>query len=154
MKGALVIGLGNPLRGDDGAGHHVIAALLERRPHLRGLAVHQLTIDLAEDVATSAEVIFVDASVQTRSVKARRVELEHSLFTSHHLTPGTLLSAAESLYGARPPAWIVEVPAFALDHGDTLSPEAQIAVREATAEVEALLEGRASVEPPPRSEDD
>ena len=140
MRDALVIGFGNPLRGDDGAGHHVIAALLERRPELACLALHQLALDLAPDAAGSAKVIFVDAAVRVRSVTVRRIEAGDRGVASHHLAPEAVLSAAEVLYGARPPAWLVEVPAFALDHGDTLSPGTAAAVREAIAQVEALLD--------------
>ena len=140
MKSALVVGLGNPLRGDDGAAHHVIDSIEKKRPDVRCLALHQLTPDLAEDLAASERVIFIDASVRVKTVTARAITSEHSLFTSHHMTPEAVLSTAEELYGARTKAWLVEVPAFDLAHGDTLSAATESAVHEAITQVEALLE--------------
>ena len=134
-----MIGVGNPLRGDDGAAHHVIERLHERSPDLRCMAVHQLTLDLAADVAESALALFVDASVRVSAVTTRRIAPENKGITSHHVAPETVLSAAEALYGARPPAWLIEVPASALDHGYNLSTTTESAIEQAISEVEALL---------------
>ena len=60
----LVIGYGNPLRGDDGAGWKA-AELLAEDPRLAGavvLARHQLTPELADDVSRASLVVLVDAS--------------------------------------------------------------------------------------------
>jgi hydrogenase maturation protease len=58
----VVIGYGNTLRSDDGAGQQV-ATLVEdwQLPQVRSLAVHQLTPELAAELATAQMVIFVDA---------------------------------------------------------------------------------------------
>lgn len=139
MTGPLVIGVGNPLRGDDGAGHRVIERVQERYPDLACLAVHQLTIDLAADVAESERVIFVDASVRVEAVTVGRIDPADRGIASHHVAPETVLSAAATLYGARPAAWLVEVPASALDHGYELSTITRAAIEQAVLEVGALL---------------
>src|SRR5690242_12833541 len=69
MARVLVIGYGNPLRGDDGVGWHAAEALAkslqdeERVPAERVmvLACHQLTLELAEPLSRVERVIFIDA---------------------------------------------------------------------------------------------
>jgi len=59
-----VVGVGNELRGEDGAGPHVALAIQQSR--LRGVRVlitQQLAPELAESVSQAEEVIFVDAVV-------------------------------------------------------------------------------------------
>ena len=60
-KKILIIGYGNTLRGDDGVGYK-IAEIIEQWNinNITSLAVHQLTPDLAENIAQADTVIFVD----------------------------------------------------------------------------------------------
>ena len=61
----LVVGYGNPLRGDDGLGWHAAAALAAD-PRLADTDVitrHQLTPELAEDIATARLAVLIDASL-------------------------------------------------------------------------------------------
>jgi Ni,Fe-hydrogenase maturation factor len=62
----LVIGYGNTLRRDDGVGVRVAEAVAAdpRFAHVRVLAVHQLTPELALDIGSASLVIFVDADVR------------------------------------------------------------------------------------------
>lgn len=65
MDGTLIIGYGNPLRGDDAVGF-LAAERLSRTiadPGVTVLAVHQITPELAEPVSRARRVIFMDASV-------------------------------------------------------------------------------------------
>lgn len=64
----LVIGYGNALRGDDGAGPRAARLFGERcaaRPENdgapRALVVHQLLPELVDDIARAARVVFIDA---------------------------------------------------------------------------------------------
>src|ERR1035438_8901082 len=64
----LIIGYGSPLRGDDNIGCHV-AQMLEHHYHddsdVRVIGSHQLTPEMAEDVAASEFVLFLDAAAGT-----------------------------------------------------------------------------------------
>ena len=76
--GVLVIGYGNPLRGDDGIGRHA-AELLAGDPPLDGAEVltsHQLVPELAEDISRASLVVLIDASLQGEpgSLSVRRIE--------------------------------------------------------------------------------
>src|SRR5262245_1795360 len=60
----VVIGYGNDLRGDDAVGLRAAQAVAAwDMPGVCGLAVHQLTPELAEILAGAALAIFVDARV-------------------------------------------------------------------------------------------
>jgi hydrogenase maturation protease len=60
----LIIGYGNSLRSDDAAGIKVAETIATwQLPHVRSLAVHQLTPELAAELAAVELVIFVDACV-------------------------------------------------------------------------------------------
>ena len=61
----LVIGYGNPLRGDDGIGRVIAEHIAETlRPEAIDVVVaHQLTPELTEPISRSGLVIFVDAAV-------------------------------------------------------------------------------------------
>ncbi len=131
----LVIGYGNTLRSDDGAGYRV--AEIVASWHLRSvkaLAVHQLTPDLAEIVAHSQRVVFVDASLNP---KPDQIKLEPLLagsqpaFSSHYADPAALLHLANVLYGARPStAYRLWIPAETFDLGDRVSDSTMAAIQQ------------------------
>ncbi len=129
----LVIGYGNELRSDDGAGPRVARTVAGW--NVRGVlsvALPQLTPELAEAVAGADEVFFVDAAggevgVGLRPVRpdGRRPALDHAS------SPPALLALAEAVYGRRPRAWLMTLPAPDLDFGEELSPAAARGVDEA-----------------------
>lgn len=60
---AIIVGFGNTLRGDDGLGQAVAAVLAAAPPEGADvLACHQLTPELAEQLAAAALAVFVDAA--------------------------------------------------------------------------------------------
>jgi hydrogenase maturation protease len=128
----LVIGIGNPLRGDDGVGWWLLAELAAAAPvpgrTLR--RVQQLTPELAAELAVAERALFVDAWLAPPGAGPRLLEETAEAAAggggpgaagSHHLTPATLLAMASLLFGRRPPAAQLLVPAFVLGHGDDLS---------------------------------
>lgn len=123
MSLPLVIGIGNPTRSDDGAGHAVVSGLAHVVPGGTYRLVHQLTPDLAEDVAEASLVVFVDASLQATTVEMIPVEPTPVAPGSHLTTAGTLLHLTELVYGRRPGAALqVAIPAYELGFGEELSP--------------------------------
>ena len=139
-SGPLVIALGNPLRGDDGAGWALGEELARRG--LPVLAVHQLGPELADDVARSAAVAFVDAAAEgdPGEVRVRRLSpAARSLATTHALAPEAVLALAERLYGATPPAVLVTVAGGRFGLGEGLSAEVTAALPAAAACVRAAL---------------
>jgi len=132
-RNILVIGWGNPLRGDDSLGLAVAHALAERNiPKVDILRVHQLAPELAEDLADCCAVVFIDASLVVQEVCAMRVEAmaAHGPL-AHHFQPAQLLAWTEALFGRSPPAWQVSVPARTVDVGCKPSANNDLRVREA-----------------------
>ncbi|MDJ0632066.1 MAG: hydrogenase maturation protease [Xenococcaceae cyanobacterium MO_188.B29] len=122
----LVIGYGNTLRSDDGAGQRVAEKIARwKLPGVQTLAVHQLTPELAENIAQADTVIFVDA-VATKdnsvSVKIQQLEAEdNNNSLGHSCNPRSLLSFTQLVYGKTIPAYWVLIPAVKFDFGEELS---------------------------------
>jgi hydrogenase maturation protease len=132
----LVIGIGNPLRGDDGVGALLAeqaAAVLETR------VVQQLTPELAVELAQLEAVLFMDAWLAPAGAAPQLLEVSPAAGAaeSHRLEPAELLAISKALYGRAPVAHLLQVPAHALEHGTALSPQLQANLPAARA----LLQG-------------
>lgn len=138
----LVVGLGNPLRGDDGVGEAVVARLdALGRAGIETALVQAPVPELAETASRCRGVVFVDASVALApgEIRTSRLTPDRTAASfSHELSPRGVLAIAEVLYGSAPPAWLVEIGAEGFDGVDTLSPAARGAVGEVVAAVAAL----------------
>jgi hydrogenase maturation protease len=139
----LVIGYGNPLRGDDGLGPHVAETLAARGwPGVRVLTRHQLVPELAADLAGARWAVFVDARAGAAAPGvdvARITPGEAEAWTTHRADPRALLALARAVYGRAPAAWWVTVVGREFGFGEGLSPAAREAARAAVARVEAIL---------------
>lgn len=142
----LVIGIGNTLRRDDGAGWLFAQALADALRNA-GTAVElilqqQLMPETAEIVAEqgAAQVVFVDASIETETVTIEMVRDKSASFSaSHHVAPATILAVAHRLYGAEAAGWLVQIPARDLGHGEGLSEHTAACLDEADAIAANLL---------------
>ena len=137
VPAVLVLGVGSELRSDDAAGRRVAEAIAEVAPaDVEVRSVHQLTPELALDLAGRDQVVIVDAAVDVADVTVRRIDpatVEPAF--SHHLDPTALLALAARL-GAVPRALtVVSVPAHDLGLGTQLSQATAAAVIEATTQV-------------------
>jgi hydrogenase maturation protease len=137
----LLIGYGNTLRSDDGAGPRVAERVSAWGwPGLTAMAVHQLTPELAEPLARAELAIFVDARLADSEVEF--VPLEPSrLGTVHGHTsaPRSLLGLAQAIYGRHPRAWLVTLPAVDITLGERLSATAERGVEAALVGIRALI---------------
>ncbi|MBZ5590992.1 MAG: hydrogenase maturation protease [Acidobacteriia bacterium] len=136
---ALVVAVGNTLRGDDGVAHRV-ADLLGARPEVDVRRVHQLTPELAEEMAHATTVVFVDADVEASAVRLERLtpNAQRAPIT-HTMTPNELVMLAERLYGFQGAAYLCRVPAEDFAAGGALTPVAEAGARAAARKVAELL---------------
>ncbi len=132
--GILIIGIGNTLRGDDGAGQHAAYLLAEA---LVGEAVdvvacHQLTLELSEPLARAASAVFIDAEIggDAGEIRVRPLVPAGAELFTHGLTPEILLSAALALYGRAPEAWLYTICGEDFGYKEQLSPAVDAAVKE------------------------
>jgi len=138
----LVIGIGNPLAGDDGAGQ-AVAECLGDMPGVTVRIRHQLTPELAEDVAAADRVVFIDAArggglIVSRVSPDGRPHPPGPL--THVITAETVVALAHGLYGNVPPAYLVRVPGVNFQTGSELSASVHRLIPRAVAAVKRLLQ--------------
>jgi hydrogenase maturation protease len=124
----LVIGIGNPLFGDDGIGPHIAHMLLERDTALTVVPARQLLPEHADAIHRADAVIFVDASVDLPAGVIEVtpvVPLTSGGASGHHLTPARLLALVELVYGPAPPAQLIAVGVGQMGLNDPLSAAVQ-----------------------------
>lgn len=146
----LIIGYGNPLRRDDGAGWVAIQHLAEdKRSDMHLLACHQLTPELAEPISQAALVIFIDACVADGCPDEPRcawllcqpvvADGAVSASLSHHVHPSALLAYARTLYGTTPTAFLLTIASTAFGYGETVSPGVLATMPALIEEVQTLV---------------
>jgi hydrogenase maturation protease len=147
----LVIGYGNTLRQDDGAGHllaeSIAAGCRERQLKVKPVKTHQLVPELAVDIARPevTAVIFADVRVGESPQTQGGIAIERlsangrDNSSGHHVAPGTLLLYAQTLFGHQPPGWLVTVPGINFDHGEELSAVTQAALEAAPQAIAPLI---------------
>jgi len=129
----LVIGFGNTLRGDDGAGIRAATGIRAALPSVDTLCVHSLQPELAEAVAEYETVVFLDASVGVDTVTLTLLDACPSAarVDPHTSSPAAIVSLAAQVYGRTPAnVLLVEIPAAVYEYGETLSPATAEAVRQ------------------------
>lgn len=146
----LIIGIGNTLRRDDGAGWLFADALAM---HLRGAGLsvqlefhHQLTPEIALDAAElqPAAIVFVDASIAVDEPTLTPLPPnESAVAASHGLTPAALVTLMRRLYAVDAQCWLVQTPAEEFGHGEGLSAVAQRGMN-STITIASLLLSRFS----------
>lgn len=134
MGRVLIIGYGNPLRGDDGLGWHAAQQLKDsiRREDVRVLVCHQLTPELAEPLSQAELAIFIDAACEgvpgTLVCQPLQPEESPAAAFTHHLDIPALLACARVLYGACPQAVLCSVAAETFEFTEGLSETVQAAL--------------------------
>jgi hydrogenase maturation protease len=122
----LVIGFGNKLRRDDGAGPIAAERIAAAHPGVDCLSLPQLTPELAEVIPQYEQVFFLDASLSVQHVSLREIfpGVERQQSASHTLSPQGILQLAKELFHACPRrAVLVEFPTYDLGFGWELSPQ-------------------------------
>lgn len=133
IKPVLVLAWGNLSRGDDALGPACLAALREQLPHelldqVEFLDDYQLQVEFALDLVGRQRVLLIDASLdcaapfEARTVQPRR----DNSFTSHALSPETLLQVFVDLQGhAPPPTTLLAIRGEAFELGEPMGAAAQ-----------------------------
>ena len=114
----LIYGYGNPGRQDDGLGVALVEEL-EAWAQAEGLAGlvfdanYQLNAEDALAVAESRAVVFIDAAqagAGAAPFEFRPLAPQNEIaFSTHAMSPESVLALAAELYDAHPPAWILAI---------------------------------------------
>ncbi|WP_428644145.1 hydrogenase maturation protease [Roseibium sp.] len=115
----LLIGYGNPGRGDDGLGPAFSDAIAARGvPGLEVDTDYQLVAEHALAIASHDVVVFADAEIGGKEPYSFRETAPGSpeVLGSHSLGPETVLALCETLYGAKPKAFVLGIAGH--DYGE------------------------------------
>ena len=146
----LIIGYGNPLRSDDAIGQRLAQLMEERlKPEaIQVISAYQLTPELVEPIRDAEMVIFIDARVGQRPGKVIwenvAPEMSTGAFT-HHVSPGTLLGAADELYAFKPEGILISIVGADFEYGSELSSHLNGMLPEIIDQVEAIIKTNMSV---------
>ena len=138
----LILGYGNPGRGDDGLGPSASAEIGALGwPHVTAHDNYQLNIEDALDVATHTVVWFVDAarsgpSPFTITTLAPAASLE---FTSHLVRPEAILALAHQYYGATPRAFLMGIRGYEFEFVEGLTAAATDNLQRAVERIKISL---------------
>ncbi|MBK7073249.1 MAG: hydrogenase maturation protease [Myxococcales bacterium] len=128
--GVLVVGVGNPSRGDDALGPAFVeragAALAAEvaRGELELLTDFQLQVEHALDLQGRARVVFVDASVSAAAPFAYAAVAPAAgppAYTTHAMSPAALLATYRDVVGPPPPAFVLAIRGEGFELGAPLS---------------------------------
>ena len=139
----LVIGFGNPARGDDAIGPAVAREI--EKLGLEGVTVdsdYQLTVEDSAEAAGHDTVVFVDAAVEGREpFSFTRVEpVRQESFSSHSVSPQAVMGLAEDLFGAETTAYMLAVRGYSFEmFREEMTPEAGENMRAALEFLQSVL---------------
>jgi len=144
LQNILVIGIGNPLRCDDGVGAYVAEGIEAKG--LSGVTVwivQQLQVEDLERMLEFKRIILVDASISGPSLDFRPIERTAGqvLASSHHLSAETFMSLALSIYHKDLDMHLCSIKGNCFDVGDKLSPQVQEKAQEAVRLICRSLKG-------------
>ena len=149
MSGPVVIGIGNTLRRDDGAGVEAARRIARAFPDAPVITAQGLQPEMAEAVASSDVAVFIDASVRTSAVRVTRVSTggDAPAGDLHAVTPGGMMAIVQQLYGSAPrEALLVEIPAFECGFGEVMSERTLRMIDASVQLVAELLRGETTPE--------
>lgn len=125
----LVLGWGNPSRGDDALGPELVGrleALAADRPRWRHhvfLTDFQLHPEHALDLAERDLVLFADASIEVRAPfsLSRVAPAQDRSFTTHAMSPSAVLAVYRQMFDQEPPhAYLLAIRGEAFELGEPM----------------------------------
>jgi hydrogenase maturation protease len=125
----LILACGNTLRSDDGVGPWLAEWAKQHfsnQPEIRVISRQQWTPDLAEDIAHSESVLFIDCSIESAPGSMHVIEVHPASGTqglaTHHQDGTDLLALSRELYNSLPgQALLLTVGAGSTELGEEFS---------------------------------
>lgn len=150
MNDILVIGYGNTIRGDDGAGVWAAELLRLRAPKDVEVVVHHgLDPELVDRLKDPHTVFFIDASTSVSEVTVSPIiatKQDRMQLRPHFSSPSHLLALCQALHGRIPDrCYAVQIPATDFTLRESLTEQTQ---RFAELAVDRILELVHSTNPP------
>ena len=129
LDNALIIGIGNNTRQDDGLGWCFLDKLEADSFNPENLLYkYQLMVEDAEIISEYKTVIFIDASKE-HSKKGFKMEQIHPAeqvsFSTHAVPPNQILNLCKTIYHKTPKAYVIKIDGYEWDFKIELTDEAQ-----------------------------
>lgn len=127
MTRSIIIGYGNPLRGDDALGYHAARSLsgLVTSPNVTIHTCHQLTPELAAEISAYDVAVFIDASIGDIPGTLSVTKIDPSGIPnrtySHQVDPESVLLCSQMLYGRVPDSYLITISANSFGYMEELS---------------------------------
>jgi hydrogenase maturation protease len=141
-KNFFVIGIGNPLRCDDGLGPLLAAEIAQKNiPGVKVIISQLLNLELLEDTLGYAKILVIDASAVGEGLVFKKVQIMENgpAASSHHLSPEFFLAMARELYEKDLSLYVCSLRGVNFEVGNTLSPQVLDIFPQALAEIEEFL---------------
>jgi hydrogenase maturation protease len=142
QRSVFVLGYGNPGRKDDGLGPKA-AERVESLDlsFVTTDAAYQLNIEDAEAISRYDMVIFVDASLSAPGPFSfeRIYPADEVTFTSHSVSPGSIVKLAADHFGPVPEAYVMGIRGYSFEFEEGLTELARANLDAATAFLAAFL---------------
>lgn len=138
----LLIGYGNAVRGDDGAGAHIVREIEKTKlPGVSVRIVHQLQVELIEDFSGFDRIIFVDARNEGPEVSLEKIQFPKTcvITSSHHAGPELLGNLAKKIYGFESELFLCSIRGENFDFKKELSPDALTRAKAAITQIRELI---------------
>ena len=139
----LVLGYGNPGRQDDGLGPALAEAVEElNMAHVDVDVDYQLNIEDGSTISAYDIVVFADASTSVKEsydmvpVKAS----EQITFTSHTVSPESILAICEDHFGAQPETWVMAIRGYEFEFREGLTTRAKENLGKAMTHLRARIQ--------------
>ncbi len=127
-RSVFVLGYGNPGRQDDGLGLSMAETIQSLGlSFVTTDAAFQLNIEDAETISGYDVVIFVDASVDAPEPFSfeRLAPAGEVTFTSHSVSPGSIMKLAADHFGPAPEAYVMAIRGYSFEFEEGLTEPAQ-----------------------------
>ena len=136
IRSTCIVGIGNPLRADDGIGAYVCDLIHAKQlPGVHTITTQQLDTAMIEELTGFDEVIFADAAINTVIINIDLIT-ENSAVTqplSHHINAVLFAKLAQQLYAATTKFYICAIPAGNFELGKKISTKAKSNATKAAA---------------------
>ncbi len=141
-KNFFVVGIGNPLRCDDGLGPLLAGQIAQRNiPGVKVITSQLLNLELLEDALGYAKILVIDASTVGEGLVFKKVQIIENgpAASSHHLSPEFFLTMARELYEEDLNLYVCSLRGYNFEVGNTFSAQVLGMLPQALVEIEAFL---------------
>lgn len=144
----LILSCGNPSRGDDALGYEIHEWICKQQridtawAAVESITDFQLQVEHALDLQGRKQLLFVDASMSIESdcVMSTLSASKDQSYTSHAMSPGSVLQAYETVFGEPPPsAHVLAIRGGSYELGNPLSQQARKNLEQAKRLVEGWV---------------